>query len=102
LHRAAGKCEGENCGVLFGLKFHFDHIIADGLGGEPTLENCAVLCHVCHNEKTRKHDVPLIAKVKRISDKHNGIIGPKQKFKSRGFAKRPAQRTASRPIERRT
>jgi 5-methylcytosine-specific restriction endonuclease McrA len=102
LRRADGKCEAETCGVLFGVKFHFDHIIADGLGGEPTLENCAVLCHVCHNKKTRQHDVPLIAKVKRISDKHNGIVGPKQKIQSRGFAKRPAQRTASRPVERRT
>lgn len=102
LRRSAGKCEGENCGALFGVKFHFDHDIADGLGGEPTLENCKVLCHACHDEKTRKHDVPLIAKVKRISDKHNGIVGPKQKIASRGFAKRAPQRTASRPIERRT
>ena len=77
LRRAAGKCEGENCGALFGVKFHFDHVIADGLGGEPTLDNCAVLCHPCHDEKTRKHDVPLIAKVRRISDKHNGIKKPR-------------------------
>jgi 5-methylcytosine-specific restriction enzyme A len=100
LKRADKKCEG--CGALFGLKFHFDHDIADGLGGEPTLENCKVLCHPCHDEKTRKHDVPLIAKVKRISDKHNGIYAPKQKIASRGFQKRPPQRTASRPVERRT
>ncbi|HMI55186.1 MAG TPA: HNH endonuclease signature motif containing protein [Gemmatimonadaceae bacterium] len=73
LKRAAGKCEAEGCGALFGHKFHFDHVIADGLGGEPTLENCAVLCHACHAEKTRKHDVPLIAKTKRIQDRHNGI-----------------------------
>ena len=71
--RADKKCEGANCGVLFGMKFHFDHDIADGLGGEPTLENCKVLCHACHDEKTRKHDVPLIAKTKRIQDRHNGI-----------------------------
>lgn len=85
LRRAAGKCEGENCGVLYGVKFHFDHVIADGLGGEPTLENCAVLCHQCHNEKTRKHDVPLIAKVKRISDKHNGIRKPRTITRWRNF-----------------
>lgn len=76
LQRAAGQCEGEKCGALFGVKFHFDHVIADGLGGEPTLDNCAVLCHVCHNEKTRKHDVPLIAKTKRIQDRHNSIKKP--------------------------
>lgn len=102
LRRAAGKCENVKCGALFGVKFHFDHDIADGLGGDPTLENCKVLCHVCHDDKTRKHDIPLIAKVKRISDKHNGIVRTKQKIQSRGFDKRPPQRTASRPIERRT
>ena len=73
LRRASGKCENPSCGALFGVKFHFDHDIADGLGGEPTLENCRVLCHACHGEKTAKHDVPLIAKVKRIQDRHNGI-----------------------------
>lgn len=102
LRRAAGKCEAPNCGVLFGVKFHFDHDIADGLGGEPTLENCKVLCHVCHNEKTTKHDIPLIAKTKRISDKHNGISGSRSKFQSAGFRKASPQRTASRPIVRRS
>jgi len=90
LRRAAGKCENETCGAMFGVKFHFDHDIADGLGGEPTLENCKVLCHACHDEKTRKHDVPLIAKTKRIQDRHNGIRKPSRfpgsrdsKFKKR-------------------
>lgn len=100
LKRAAKCCEG--CGFPFGMKFHFDHVIADGLGGEPTLENCAVLCHPCHDEKTRKHDVPLIAKVKRISDKHSGIRTTRQKIQSAGFRKAAPQRTASRPIERQT
>jgi 5-methylcytosine-specific restriction protein A len=100
LKRAGGKCEGEKCGVLFGVKFHFDHDIADGLGGEASLENCRVLCHPCHHEKTRKHDVPLIAKVKRISDKHLGIKTPRQKIASRGFAKAEPQRSATRPLRR--
>lgn len=77
LRRANGKCENEKCGALFGVKFHFDHDIADGLGGEPTLENCKVLCRTCHKEKTTKHDVPLIAKTKRIQDRHNGIKRPR-------------------------
>lgn len=101
LRRANKQCEGIGCGALFGMKFHFDHDIADGLGGEPTLENCKVLCHPCHDEKTRKHDVPLIAKTKRISDKFNGIRKP-SRLKSAGFQKSAPQRTASRPIERRT
>ena len=71
LKRAAKLCEG--CGAPHGVKFHFDHDIADGLGGEPTLENCKVLFHVCHGKKTAEHDIPLIAKTKRVSDRHNGI-----------------------------
>lgn len=102
LRRADGKCEGENCGALFGVKFHFDHDIADGLGGEPTLENCKVLCHQCHKEKTTKHDIPLIAKVKRISDKHNGIRASKPKIQSRGFPKYEPQHSATRPIHRKS
>ena len=100
LKRAAGKCEAEDCGVPFGVKFHFDHVIADGLGGEPTLENCAVLCHVCHHEKTRKHDVPRIAKMKRVRDRHDGITAPRSKIASRGFPKAPPQRRASSPVNK--
>jgi len=83
--RADKKCENTSCGALFGVKFHFDHDIADGLGGEPTLENCKVLCHACHGEKTRKHDVPLIAKTKRIQDRHNGIKKPRTMTRWRRF-----------------
>jgi len=72
--RAQGKCEGENCGAKLTLgKYHFDHVIPDGLGGEPTLDNCAVLCVACHKEKTAKRDVPAIAKAKRVRDLHLGI-----------------------------
>ena len=102
LRRAEGKCETPTCSAVLGVKFHFDHDIADGLGGEPTLENCRVLCFACHDTKTRKHDVPLIAKVKRINDKHNGIRTARQKIQSAGFRKAAPQRTASRPLEKRT
>lgn len=46
-------------------RFHYDHVLPDALGGEPTLENCAVLCRACHDEKTHKSDVPRISKMKR-------------------------------------
>jgi 5-methylcytosine-specific restriction protein A len=79
--RADGKCEGANCGAkLTKGKFAYDHDIADGLGGEPTLDNCVVLCSACHGVKTAKHDIPLIAKIKRIQDREKGIRKP-----SRGF-----------------
>jgi len=105
--RAAGLCEGqpygERCCVKLTIgKFHYDHEIPDGLGGEPTLENCRVLCIACHKDKTITKDVPTIAKAKRISDRHIGIKNASQKIQSAGFRKSAPQRTASRPIERRT
>ena len=83
LKRSDKRCEA--CGALYGHKFHFDHVIADGLGGEPTLDNCAVLCHVCHDEKTRKHDVPRIAKMKRVRDRNDGIKKPRTMTRWRKF-----------------
>lgn len=75
--RAAGRCERNDCGARLTLgKFHYDHVIPDAMGGEPTIENCAVLCTPCHNEKTRKRDVPTIAKTKRIVDRQRGIKKP--------------------------
>lgn len=72
--RAAGGCEG--CGSkLWSGRFQFDHIIADSIGGEPTLENCAVLCLACHGAKSAKIDTPRAAKTKR---QHYGHIGAKR------------------------
>lgn len=51
--RAKGHCEG--CGAKLPVGgFHYDHIDPDGLGGEPTLANCQVLCLPCHKDKTRQ------------------------------------------------
>tara|TARA_R110000868_G_scaffold141096_2_gene357248 strand:- start:1393 stop:1749 length:357 start_codon:yes stop_codon:yes gene_type:complete len=77
--RAGGNCEGTlEDGTRCGLKlqtgrFHYDHTVPDGIGGEPTLANCAVLCLRCHGEKTTKIDVPRVAKMKRQRNKHLGI-----------------------------
>lgn len=69
--RANGSCEG--CGARLTVgKFHYDHDTPDGLGGEPTLENCRVLCVACHAVKTRTGDVPAIAKAKRREARHIG------------------------------
>ena len=74
--RAADHCEGCGARLLPG-RFHYDHTIPDALGGEPTLENCAVLCRSCHDPKTRERDVPQIAKAKRVQRKHVGAHRPK-------------------------
>lgn len=73
--RANGHCEGCSRRLLAG-DFHYDHEIPDGLGGEPTLENCRVLCRSCHKLKTTKADVPRIAKAKRNFRKARGIKKP--------------------------
>ncbi|PWE26689.1 endonuclease [Pararhodobacter marinus] len=68
--RAKGCCE--ECGVSIrpGNGPEYDHRIPDALGGEPTLDNCAVLCRSCHGAKTAKEDVPRIAKAKRVQRGH--------------------------------
>lgn len=73
--RADGRCEG--CTArLFPGKFQYDHVIADGILGEPTLENCRVLCGNCHLGKTRQ-DVKIIAKAKRREKRRAGIRKPR-------------------------
>lgn len=84
--RANGFCEGNGCGAkLTAGKFDYDHDIPDGLGGEPTLDNCVVLCKPCHGVKTAKGDIPRIAKVKRISDREKGIKKPSSFWGHRKF-----------------
>jgi 5-methylcytosine-specific restriction enzyme A len=87
--RASGRCEGDGCGArLTPGKFAYDHVLPDALGGEPTLDNCAVLCTACHAEKTGKGDVPRIRKADRQRNKHLGIRGPKQRFGIPGLKKK--------------
>lgn len=81
--RAKGRCEKCTARLVVG-KFAYDHVIADALGGEPTLENCAVLCGSCHGEKT-PGDTTLAAKVKRIRAKQ--VAGVKRRST---FPKMPA------------
>lgn len=95
---ANGKCQ--DCGMFIKVgAVHYDHIIPDALGGEPIISNCQVLCIPCHRSKTRKQDVPAIAKTKRIRNREIGIRR-QSTLRSRGFEHAPPQRSASRPIER--
>ena len=76
--RAKGCCEQCNSGVKLRTgDMFYDHRIADGLDGEPTLSNCQVLCRSHHDVKTRKHDVPAIAKAKRRERRNIGIKKPR-------------------------
>ena len=89
--RAAGHCEGCTAHLMPG-RFAYDHVLPDALGGEPVLENCAVLCSACHGSKTATGDVPRIAKMKRQRVKHLGarttsrpLPGSKRSGWKRGF-----------------
>lgn len=74
--RCGGFCE--SCPAkLFVGKFTYDHVIPDWMGGEPTLENCQVICSACDKLKT-KSDQSDIAKSKRVRDKHTGAMVSKR------------------------
>ena len=73
--RSGGYCESCTAPLSPG-HIHYDHVIPDALGGDPTLDNCACICSACHGRKTSKSDVPRIAKMKRQRSQH---IGAKSK-----------------------
>lgn len=77
-----GLPEGKRCEAPLGYGVEFDHIIADSIGGEPTLDNCAAVCSACHRIKTSQRDTPIAAKVKRIELKRLGIKGTGRSFKT--------------------
>lgn len=84
LARAKGYCEG--CNMKLKLREgEYDHVIAQGYGGDNTVENGQLLCRVCHGKKTGS-DKGITEKVKRVRDKHLGVFPPsKAKLRSRGF-----------------
>lgn len=72
--RCGGRCEAEGCTIkLRPGGYQYDHIKPDGLDGEPTLENCAVLCSAHHHKKTVEQDRPLMQKADNIRAKHFGL-----------------------------
>ena len=82
--RCGGCCE--ECGAKLKVgEGEYDHRIPCAMGGEATLDNCQVLCRVCHRAPGAKtaQDVANISKAKRREHKHLGI----KRTKSRGFWK---------------
>jgi 5-methylcytosine-specific restriction protein A len=77
--RSKGLCE--ECAMkLQAGRFHYDHVKPDGLGGEPTLENCQVLCTPCHRTKTKEQDMPIMRRADAQKRAHLGQRGPKAKI----------------------
>lgn len=103
--RADGRCEGEahgeRCGARLTVgKFEYDHDLPDWLGGEPTIENCRVLCVGCHDEKT-KADRARIDKTKRQRDRHIGARMPPKRIMP-GSRRSPFKQKIGGTVERRT
>lgn len=99
--RSGGRCEchrmSEDIAHLFPafcdrVAEEFDHILADCLGGDNSLDNCAHLCKVHHKIKTatdqkyrakrNKHRVD-----RERRDRKRANPKPKAKIKSPGFSK---------------
>ena len=92
------KCEG--CGnILRGGGIFYEHMVPDGLGGEPTLDNCEVRCTSCKKAKDKVDNI-IMAKADRVLKKTYGLTPPKRKIVNRGFEKASPQHTATRPIRK--
>jgi 5-methylcytosine-specific restriction protein A len=94
--RCQGKCEACTA-KLFPGRFQFDHDVPDGLGGEPVLSNCKVLCTACHGAKTVEQDRPVMQKADNIRNKHLGLGRVKAKFPKRLDPWGKFRREATRP-----
>lgn len=79
--------EGKRCNADLSYGVEFDHIVADSIGGDNSLENCAAVCIKCHRIKTAVIDTPTAAKTVRIRDKSMGIKSSGKKIQSQGFHK---------------
>lgn len=99
--RAGGKCAQCTLEVVGKLRPAYDHIQALINGGRHAEFNLQLLCVPCHAQKT-KADVAEKSVTARVRSKHLGIWSPRKKIQSAGFRKAAPQRSASRPIERRS
>lgn len=77
--RCGGNCE-KCTAKLYPGKIEYHHAKEDTFGGEPTLENCAVLCVGCHSAITGER-AKVIAKSSRVRAKHLGIKRKRQGFR---------------------
>ena len=69
-----GLAPGVRCNAPLMHRVEYDHYpIAAAAGGPGTLENCVAVCRTCHRWKTGHFDRPILAKHKRVRDRHLGI-----------------------------
>ena len=100
--RERGVCH--MCGGLVhaGEAWDVSHEIPLACGGADDETNWKVAHRKCHREHTAKVDAPLIAKVRRVAQKHLGATRPARKMKGRGFSKHERERPpATKIVQRR-
>ncbi|UZE51869.1 HNH endonuclease [Rhodopseudomonas sp. P2A-2r] len=99
-----GVPQCESCGIeLKSGNIEYEHLVPDGLGGEPTLENCGVWCRSsCSKKKTFKEDNPRMQKADRALKSAFGLKPARQKIQSAGFRRAGPQNSASRPLQRKS
>ena len=81
--RCGGHCENKSCGaVVTRSTVQYDHVLPIGLGGEPTVANCQVVCLPCHKAKS-KVDTGRMKKADRQLARSIGAKKSKHPMKSR-------------------
>ncbi|KQP61092.1 HNH endonuclease signature motif containing protein [Methylobacterium sp. Leaf108] len=82
-----------------GEGWDLDHIIPLALFGEDEESNLAPAHRKgCHSAKTATQDAPAIARAVRRETRHFGAHAPKREIQSAGFAPRPPQNRATKPL----
>jgi hypothetical protein len=111
--RSGGICEchrvpwlptfGRGCGCALGPgNVFYEHIIPDNIGGDNSLDNCAVLCKTCWRAKTDTYDLPVIADANRQRDRARGIRPRSWRPLPGGRDSDMKIRVAGGPVDRRT
>jgi len=90
LERAGGRCEhvdaeGNRCPcALHPGHYEFAHILADRMGGRPTLDNCGVWCSPCHRAEYAA-DAAKIAHQRRVEKRERGTKAPSRPMLGSSF-----------------
>src|SRR5690554_6760496 len=98
--REQGKCHRCARKIPVGDAWIIEHRLALILGGPNAEQNLCLSCSWCKTAKDAE-DVAAKADTARVRSKHLGMRPPSQ-FRSAGFPARSPQRTATRPIIRKS
>lgn len=99
--REGGRCHISGRVIRSGEPWDLDHKVALINGGDHRETNLFPALRDKHREKTA-HDVREKSIIARKQAKHLGIKSTRKRIQSKGFDKSPAQRSATRELERRS